>query len=287
MTIEPASDTPTAMERYLIEPLTRLWEQVLEHTPAVITAIVVLIGLWLVGRIVRAAVGKALGLSRIDKALADTRLGPILDAFRKGLTPSHAIAYIIYFAILVMAWMTAADIVGLGAVRVTLEGVLAYLPSLLSALLILALGGYLAGLARRAVSAVLKEIRSPYARFLEALTELLLLIVVGTLAINALGADMTLITANLTVLITVTSVTIAVLFVWSMRGPAVEIIANYYLRRMVGVGDHVELDGNRGTVTKFAAIGIMLREDDGREVFVPARHVLTGLRRREAMPDDA
>jgi hypothetical protein len=87
-------------------------------------------------------------------------------------------------------------------------------------------------------------------------------------------------------------VSIAFLFSWSMRRPAEEIIANYYLRRMVSPGDRVQLGEIEGTIESFTPIGVLLRDASGTERFVPARNILDGLAcsgraRRAAKPTNA
>ena len=113
----------------------------------------------------------------------------------------------------------------------------------------------------------------------EGLQDGALLIVVLTLAVDTLGVDLSLITANLTLVVGALVVTICFLFAWSMRRPAEEIIANYYLRRLVSVGDWVSIGEVEGTVERFAAIGVVVRDEQNGLRFVPARHVLDGLRR--------
>ena len=275
----------STLDRFVVEPLLLLWDRIVAHLPAVATGIMVLVVLIILAKLARAALQKILAMSRLDRAMADTRLSKALSAFQKGFTPSSAIAYIVYLAVLLVAWTTAADIVGLQAVRDTLSAILGYLPRLISALLVITIGGYIASGASRTVLAILREVRHPLARLLAGLTELLLMIVVCTLAIDVLGADMTLITSNLTALVAIVAITVAFLFAWSMRRPAEEIIANYYLRRMLRVGDRVEVGGHRGSVVAFQPLGVIIvGEDSEAQHFIPAHHVLNGLRRQGAVP---
>jgi len=157
--------------------------------------------------------------------------------------------------------------------------VLAYLPRLGSGLAMLAVGGYVAGIAGRAVGTILKELKSPYAGMAESVTETLILLLTVTVTANALGADLSFVTQNLMLIVGVLVVTGAFLFGWSMRRPAEEIIANYYLRRLVNVGDKVKLNEIEGTVERFAALGLLLRDESGQEHFVPARFIMNGLER--------
>lgn len=279
--VAESGESASAVQEFIIRPLENMWDKVVEHVPSVATALIVLLGMWIVARILRASVGRVLGMTKLDASLADTRVGAMLEAFSEDFTPSKALAYVVYIGAMLMAWTTASEILGLHAVKDTLDAVLGYVPKLVSALLVVALGGYLASVARRSVAAVMSEVRSPFGRTLESLTEGFLLVVVGTVAVDVLGVDVSIVTSNLTVLIGAVLVTLAFLFAWSMRKPAEEIIANYYLRRLVSIGDRVELGEISGIVSQFTPIGVVVLDDDDEERFVPARHILAGVKRSE------
>jgi len=266
----------------LLAPVTRLWQEVVSRAPVLGSAIGLLLVLWVVAKLARAATARVLVATRLDAATRDTFLGRALSGLGPGLTPSRAVASMVYVSILLLALSAAADLLGLSAVRNALAAALAYLPKLLSGLAALALGGYIAGAARRAVGGVLKEIKSPYAGLAETLTESVLLLITATVTANVLGADLSFVTQNLLLVIGVFALTGAFLFSWSMRRPAEELIANYYLRRIVRVGDRIRLNEVEGVVEKFAVLGVLLKDDVGVEHFVPARHLLDGLTRTEA-----
>ncbi len=255
------------------------WGQVVSHAPRVLTAAALLLGLWVLALVARAVVVRLLGLTKLDAAVAETRVGKMLTAFSKDLSASKAVAQLVYAAVVLLALTVAADTAGLDVVQEILGSVLGYVPTLLSALLIVAAGGYFASVVGRAVASVLTEMRSPYAKPLAGIAEGALLVIVLTIAIDTLGVDLSFITTNLTLLVGAFTFTFCVLFAWSMRRPAEEIIANYYLRRLVAIGDRVELGEFEGTVERFAAIGVVLRDADDALRFVPARYVLDGLRR--------
>ncbi len=272
------------VESVVAGPFNHLVDEITAYLPSLLSGLAVLLLLWIAARVVRAIVARVLGMTRLDKALAETRIARILKAFNEQLTPSRGLASLVFFAIMLSAGMAAADLMGLDSVRSTLEAVLGYVPVLASAIMVFALGGWIAASARRAVGAVLREMRSPYAPLLESLTETGLLIVTVTIAIDVLGADMSLITSNLTVLVAVTVVTIAFLFAWSMRRPAEEIIANYYLRRLVKVGDQVSIGEHSGRVERFVPLGVVIENQRRENVFVPARNVLDGIRQGGGAP---
>jgi hypothetical protein len=270
-------------DRFVKEPAEQVFAEVVKRAPTLGSALLVLFVLWLVARAVRAVTARLLKLSRLDRLIEDTWFGRILSGLSEGFTPSKAIASLLYLAILMMAVAAAADILGLSAVRNALTAVLGYVPRLASAICVLAVGGYVGRAARRAIGSVMKELKSPFAGIAESGTEGLILVLTVTVAVNALGADLSFVTNNLAMLVGTLVVTAAFLFAWSMRRPAEEIIANYYLRRLVQIGDKVTLANVEGTVEKFAALGLVLRDDEGAEHFVPARHILDGVQRSESV----
>jgi small-conductance mechanosensitive channel len=270
----------------LSEPLQRLWTELATRAPAMGSALAVLLALWIVARIARSVSERLLRVVKVDQALENTFVGRMLAGAGDGLTPSKALASLVYAAILLLALAGAAEQLGLTAVRGAISSVLAYLPRVASGLITLAVGGYVAGAAGRAVGSTLKELKSPFAGIAQSATETVVLLVTVTVAVDALGADLSFITSNLVLIFGVIAVTTAFLFSWSMRRPAEEVIANYYLRRMVRVGDFITLNEVQGSVEKFTALGVLLRDDEGVEHFVPARHVLNGLQ-RQPDPDAA
>ena len=260
-----------------LEPARALWEAIVAHAPSVFSALLLVLIMWGVAYLARSLVVRLLGLTKLDHVAGQTRLAAVFDAFDGDLTASKAVGHLVYLAILLMALMSASDILGLTAVSAAFAAALAFVPRLVSALLVLGIGGYAASAARRAVGAMLEGMRSPYAGPVELAAEVSLLVVTAAIAVDVLGVDISFITSNITVLIGVVLATLAFLLCWSMRKPAEEIIANYYLRRLINPGDRIEFGGVTGTVESFTAIGVLVRDERGAERFVPARHVLDGL----------
>ncbi|MEM9452830.1 MAG: hypothetical protein AAGF11_01540 [Myxococcota bacterium] len=270
------------VEPDMIGPVQVMWTQVAAYAPTIASGVVVLLVGWLAAVVVRKIVARVLGMTRLDKAVRSTRLARILEAFREDLTPSLAMAGLVYAAILLLATMAAADVLGLDAIEDAVGAALGYVPRLVSALLVIAIGAYAAGAARRAVGAVLHEMRNSMASTIESVTEIGLLGLAALVAIDLLGIDISFLTSSLGMVLAVVLATLAFLFAWSMRRPAEEIIANYYLRRLIRLGDEIELGEIRGTAERFCPLGLLLRDAEGQQHFVPARHVLDGLTRRGA-----
>ena len=276
-----ALEHPT-FDRLVAAPAERALAEVVGRAPTVAAAVGAFLALWLVARVARLVTVRLLKLVKLDEAIEETLISRIFSSLGEGSTPATALGTIVYAAIVVMAAASAADILGLPAVRGALWAVLAYLPKLAAALAVLGVGGYVARTARRAVAGVMKELKSPFAGIAESLTEGVIMLVTVTVCVNQLGADLSFITNNLAIILGALIATAAFLFAWAMRRPAEEIIANYYLRRLVRIGDQVTLANIDGTVDRFAALGLVLKDGEGCEHFIPARHVLDGFQRTQS-----
>ncbi|MEM9695345.1 MAG: mechanosensitive ion channel domain-containing protein [Myxococcota bacterium] len=248
--------------------------------PRGLAALALLLSLWVVAWLLRALTRRLLKMTKLDALVGPTRVGKVLAALGEDLTASETVARLVYFAVLLLAFTAAAEAVGLRAVGEILSAVLGYLPRILAAILIVAVGGYFASAVGNAVLGMLKAVRSPFARPLAGAAEGGILLVVITLAIDKLGVDLGFVNANLTLIVAAVTLTVCFLFSWAMRRPAEEIVANYYLRRLVDIGDYVKLGDVEGTVERFAPIGVLVRLATGEVQLVPAHHVLDGLRRK-------
>ena len=270
------------LDRFVLLPAERALATVVGIAPTVAGAIGAFVGLWLLARVARVLTARVLRLVKLDEAIEETLISRIFSSLGEGATPSSVLGTIVYAAIVLMGAAAAADILGLPAVRGAIWAVLGYLPKLAAALAVLGVGGYVARIARRAIAGVMKELKSPFAGIAESLTEGVIMLVTITVCVNQLGADLSFITNNLAVILGALIATAAFLFAWAMRRPAEEIIANYYLRRLVRIGDQVTLATIEGTVDRFAALGLVLKDADNCEHFIPARHVLDGFQRTQS-----
>lgn len=264
----------------------RAQELAFERGPTLLSGALVVLGGFIAAKLVRAVLRRLLVALRLDRALEGTRLSTIVAALGEGFGPARLVGELAYYTVLLVTLDTAAGQLGLTGVQRALSGAVAYLPKVFSALALVSVGAYVASAAKRSVGAVLRELRNPMAGLAESAIELGTLLVVGLVSLDVLGVNLTFITGNLTLLLGALLLVVSFLSCWAMRHPAEELIANYYLRRMLSVGDHVQTKTHQGTVLEFVPLGLMLRDATGDEHFVPARELLTGLRRRPGMKAD-
>lgn len=245
--------------------------------PALLSAFGLVLVMWLVARILRSLVARVLGMSRLDAATEKTQIGKLLRALDPGMTLSRAIATLVYLGVLLMAFMSAADLLGLTTVREAVGSVLSYVPRLITVIFVFRLsqthrqhgpprgGGHAPGNAQ-SICGVARDAHRGRAAgdhgrdHSEPAGGRCQLPDRQSVDDHRRGAGV-----DRVPLLMVDAPTTE------------EIIANYYLRRMVAPGDRINLGEIEGTIENFTPIGVMLRDAAGNERFVPARHILDGL----------
>jgi hypothetical protein len=141
----------------ITQPLNRLLTQVFEYAPQLLGAGLLLLLAWIVATGLRWLITRGLGAVKLDERLGG-QAG--LEVERVPLTKSIADAvYWLVFLIFLPAILTALNLQGLlGPVQGMIDEVLGFLPNLLAAGLILAVGWFVARIVQRIVTNLLAAV---------------------------------------------------------------------------------------------------------------------------------
>jgi hypothetical protein len=132
-------------------PLSAMLALLLGALPAIFAALVLLGVTYFVGRVLADIVAAVLAGAGFDLLLV--RLGLIRPATAGQTPPSRAIGDLVFAFLMIGAAMEAAQIVGFGLLATLLSGLIVFGTRLLMALIIFAVGMYLARAASRAILA--------------------------------------------------------------------------------------------------------------------------------------
>lgn len=110
--------------------------------PKLISAIIILIIAWIVGRALGAVVSRVLDRVGVDDALRRTVVGRSIES--SGTSISRVFDLIVRWTIYIIGIMAAVDVLGIAALTSVTQSVLMYIPSFISALIVLIVGFILA-----------------------------------------------------------------------------------------------------------------------------------------------
>ncbi len=117
---------------------------IVEFLPKLILFIVILVVVFIVARLVKAAITKALQAAGIDRALHSGQSGQYVEKISPGASPAALIASVAYYVIILAVLAIAISTIGGTAADNFIGTIVAYLPNVIVAILIFVLAGVVA-----------------------------------------------------------------------------------------------------------------------------------------------
>lgn len=236
---------------------------ILGGIPAVLGALGLLVLGWLIARLVQWALDGILRRMGVD-GLAE-RAGATRLLTRLGLDPSasHFLARLVFWLVLIVFLLAAAESLGLQGVVNTLEELVGYLPSVIAAALILLVGGLIARVVGDALSALATEAEVATGPLLGQAARYVILLFTVILALEQLGVETTLLTTATVAVIGATALALAIAFGFGSRDLARNIMAGFHAREAFSTGQQLRVRGHTGRLVSIGSVKSVLDTGDG------------------------
>lgn len=234
---------------------------IIAFTPRLIGALLVLLVGWLLARLIRSLVERSIRAS-LDTLLERTGVAQALERTEMTLAPSAIVARVLYWLIMTLVVMAASEIVGLTAVTGAITRILAYIPSVITAALVLAAGILLARFVGNLVRSAGEAAGLTYAQGLGVVARGSVVVMVGVVTVEELGIDTQIIVTVITVTVAAIALGMGAAFAVG-AGPVFRgILAGHYLRQTLPEGSPIEVAGARGVVESIGPLATVLRDGD-------------------------
>jgi hypothetical protein len=234
---------------------------IIAFTPRLIGALAVLLFGWLLARLVQAVVERSIRVG-LDSILERTGIAQALERTSMTATPSAIVGRVLFWLILIVFIMGASQIVGLDAVSDAIRRVLAYIPNVIAAALVLAAGIFLARLADNLVTSGAAAAGVSYAKSLGSVARGSIIVMVGVVTVEQLGVDTQILITVITVSVAAMAAGLALSFALGSTGVIRGILAGHYLRQILAEGRSVEVAGLRGVVEEVGAVATRFRDGE-------------------------
>ncbi len=204
------------------------WTAVGGFVPKLIGAIVVIILGALVAKLVEQLVRKGLELVGVNKLKENRTVSKTLKT--TGLEGDFVgvIGRVSFWVVIIIFAITAAEVLELTAMRDVIGDLLAYLPNVFAAIIVLTVTIAGARLLRDAVAAALNKMSVDFVRPVANAAFYVLVIFGSLMALNQLGFDTTILTANVTVIVAGVMLAFALAFGLGGRDVAARILEKMY-----------------------------------------------------------
>ena len=245
----------------------------LDALPGLLSGLLVLLVGWLIARVLRWTTGRLLKRLGLDAAAEKSGLDRQLQRFG-GLKLSKLIGLVVYWAVLLVFLLAAADVMGLDTVTRGVEGFLAYLPTLLSALAIFVIGLVIAEKVKQGMSTLMSSVGIGGGKVVAQVLFGLVALFMTITALNVAGIDTTLITSNILIVIGGVLIAFGIAYGLAARGILTNILSSYYGRDRIKPGQRIRIGQDEGVVERIDSIAITLDTGD-RKVMLPCSLLTT------------
>ena len=258
-----------------LESLEGMARTVLAVVPRVLAALVILAVGWLIARLISRGIARLLqaaGFNRLADRMGATQL---LERANVRTLPSTLLGRFIYYVLLLVVIITAADTVGWTAVSTEISKLLGYLPRLLSALVFFVVGSYIAGFIRDLLRGAAGSLGISAGRIISSVVYYLLMLIITLTALEQGGVDTSIITSNLLVIVGSVTLAGAIAYGLASRDVLTNILAGFFTRRAVRVGQLIEVDGQRGRVIGMSGLSVTLQVSPTERLILPSQLLIT------------
>ncbi len=171
----------------LEEFLVGLWQRIVEMSPQIIAAIMVLVIGWTIARVVGKAFSIAFTKTGLDSLVRKTVLGRTLE--KSGVRSVTFFDQLIRWSIYLFTILGAIDLLNIEAASFVVRNVVEYLPHLIGGLFILLVGVIVSDLIGNAVGTLGAEVGVEFSLLLSRALKILLYYIVVVTALTTLQID--------------------------------------------------------------------------------------------------
>ncbi|WP_312233859.1 mechanosensitive ion channel family protein [Stutzerimonas nitrititolerans] len=256
--------------------MSALWAPIAAFIPRLFGALLVVAVGFLVAKLLDTLLSKLLAKVGLDRLVAGTGVTKLLGRVGIRVPISTLIGKIVYWFVLLIFLVSAAESLGLARVSATLDMLALYVPKVFGAGIILLVGVLLAQLVSGLVRGAAEGVGIDYAGGLARIAQGLIIIISISVAIGQLEVKTELL--NYVIAIGLISVGLAGALALGLgsRELVGQILAGIYVRELYEVGQRVRLEGLdlEGEIEEIGTAKTLLLTDEGEVVSIANRVLL-------------
>lgn len=256
--------------------LTKLREAFVEMADGAINALpnIIIAGVLLFVGLVVAKVLRSVLISTFKKINLDgifdkIGLGEIFSKIGLKAGPSSAIPKVLYWLVLLVFIKVAADKAGIEDISTLLNQIIAFLPKVLTASIILLIGFIVADLIQNAAFRSLDKLGLEYAGSLSRILFGFLFVLALTVAFSQLGIETELLNASVKIVLAGLALALALALGLGLKTFAGHVVAGVYARDLYKIGTEVHYDELPAKVAGVGPLTTKLTRPDGTFIIIP------------------
>lgn len=253
--------------------LQNLWYSFVNFLPQLLKGIAFLIIGWLFIKFVLYIIKKALGLTNIDALPEKLNVDEIFGNSSIKIQPTKIIITSIKWILIFIFIIVASELLGLKMVSEQLGNLIGYLPKLISALLIFAVGIYLANMIKKAISGMFTSLELTGGNLVGNIIFYIVAVIVSVTALNQAGINTDLITNNLSIIFASILAAFTISFGLGSRDIIKRLLFGYYSRKNLQVGNKIKTENFEGIIQSIDNISVILKTEKNT-IIIPIKEIV-------------
>ncbi len=249
----------------------QLWNQALQLIPNIAAMFVILMVGYIVARIVRWITRSVLGKVQFDKLCDQIGLHDVTRSFGLKATASQLASQLFFWSMMLMFLVAAVDALGMDSVTQSINSVVAYIPNVVGAMVIVVSGLMLGNFVRALVQGTAEQLGIEYSTAIGQLVYGVIVVLVGSLAVGQLNLNTALVDRAIEITLMAIGAALAMALGLGTRCMAKHVVAGVYARDTFTVGSRFKVDGQSGRVTAVRAVNTAIETSDGLLVIPNAK----------------
>lgn len=238
------------------------------YLPNILGALIILVLGYIVSKALKGVTLKILKWSGFTTMVENMEFNKHLKHVGSEHTISQLLAGLVYWIVFITFLIGVFEILGLSVAVVTLSSLVAYLPNVIIAAITIVLAMVVGRFAHRMVDAGLAQFNISFGGVAAVVAESAIILFGVVIAANQLGFNVTIITANVSIIVAGVMVMFALSLGLGSRTVASNVLGGYYTKQMYKKGDTITLSGHTGTVKAVTSVSVVVATDRG-EVIIP------------------
>lgn len=185
----------------IFDPIREMLTKILAYLPVLIGAMIILIVGWIVAKMIRLLVDKALKAAQFDKLANKSGISGVLRKGGMNVTAREVFANLVYWLIIIMVLVMVVNALGLPKASDVLASLFAYVPQVIAALFILVVAMFLASFVSGIVRIAAANANLPKPDLLAGISRWAIIIFASTVALTQLGIAPLLVTATFNIIL--------------------------------------------------------------------------------------
>jgi hypothetical protein len=253
--------------------LQNLWDSIVGFLPQLLKGLAFLIFGWIFIKITLYIIKKALGFTNIDSLPEKLNVDEVFGNSSIKIQPTKVIVTSIKWILIFIFIIIASELLGLRMVSEQLGNLIAYLPKLISALVIFAVGVYVANMVKKAISSMFSSLELSGGNLVGNIIFYLIAIIVSVTALNQAGVNTDLITNNLSIIFASILAAFTISFGLGSRDIIKRLLFGYYSRKNLQVGNKIKTDSFEGVIESIDNISVVLTSEN-KTIIIPIKEIV-------------